>query len=101
MVKFRCTKEKINSYLSKLRITLEKVDDANEGSIKINKIVSYIRKLLNNERRFETNQEMLGMRNVFRGIVIKSWTGNDFDASNDRKFNKIIVKKSVLFYTEF
>ena len=37
--------------------------------MKINKIVSDISKSLNNETRFEINQEILGMRNVFRGIV--------------------------------
>ena len=30
-------------------------------------------------------------------IVMKSWIRNDFDTSEDRKQNKIIVKESVLF----
>ena len=50
---------KKNAFLRKLRIKLEKSDDANdanEDSIKINKIVSDIRKFLNNETCFETNQ---------------------------------------------
>ena len=59
-----------------------------------------MKKFLNNETSFEANQEMMGMRNVLRGIVIKSCTCDDFDASEDRKHNKIIAKKAVLFYNE-
>ena len=40
------------------------------------------------------------MRNVFRGIVIKIWIGNNFDTSEDRKCNKIIVKELLLFHTD-
>ena len=97
-------RKKRSACLSKLWRKLEKENDANKDSMKINKIVSDISKLLNNETSFETsfetNQEILGMRNVFRWIVIKSWTGNDFDTSEDRKNNKTIVKESVLFNTE-
>ena len=41
------------------------------------------------------------MRNVFRGMIIKSWTGNNFETSEDRKHNKFIAKDSVMFYDEF
>ena len=51
--------------------------------MKINKIVRDISKNLNNETRFETNQETQGIRNVFRRIVIKIWTGNNFETSED------------------
>ena len=47
---------------------------------------------MNNETSFETNQETLSMRNVLRGTVAKIWKGNDFDASEDEKCNKIIAK---------
>ena len=86
--------------LRKLRSKLEKSDDANEYSIKINKIVIDTSKFLNNDTSFEINQEILGIRNVFRGTLIKIWTGNNFGTSDDRKHNKIIVKESVLFYNE-
>ena len=56
VVKFRCIKERRNAYLSKLRLKLEKVDDANEDQIKTKKIVSDTRTFLNNETSFETTQ---------------------------------------------
>ena len=77
------------------------MDDTNEDLIKTNKIVSDIRTFLKNETSFETNQEVLGMRNVFRGITIKSWTENNFETSEDHKCNKIIVKESVIFCNDF
>ena len=65
MVKCRCAEGKRNEFLNKLGIKLTKVDDANEDLIKINKIVNDIRNFLKNETSFETNQEVLGMRNAF------------------------------------
>ena len=40
------------------------------------------------------------MRNLFRGIVIKIWVVTNFEKSEDRKYNKIIVKEPVAFYNE-
>ena len=59
--------------------------------------MSDIRKNLTNKTIFETNQELLGMRNVIHVIVIKSWIGDNVDTSEDRKQNTIIVNESVLF----
>ena len=47
--------------LSKLRRKFEKEDDANEDSMKINKIASDRRKILNNEISFEK------IKNYWRG----------------------------------
>ena len=77
-----------------------KVDDENEDSI-INKIVSDKRKCLKTETSFETNKEVLGMRNVLRGTTIKSWTGTNFETSEYRNQNKIIIKQSLIFCKEF
>ena len=56
-----------------------------------------ISKFQKNETCFETYQEVLGMRNVFQGTIIKIWKGNNFETREDRKCNKIIVKESVFF----
>ena len=41
------------------------------------------------------------MRNVLRGIVVKSWRVNNIEVSTDHKHNKAIVRESVRFYNEF
>ena len=40
------------------------------------------------------------MQNLFRGIVVKSWKGNNFENSANYKHKKVIVKESVRFYNE-
>lgn len=60
IVKCRCTEEKRNACLSKLRRKLEKEDDTNEDFMKINKIVSDMSKLLNNETIFEKKLRSTG-----------------------------------------
>ena len=40
------------------------------------------------------------MRHLLRGIIIKSWKGTNFETSEYRKYNKILIKKSVMFYKE-
>ena len=59
VVKCRRTDGKRDVCSRKLRSKLVKTDDANEDSIKINKISSDISKCIKNETFFETNQEML------------------------------------------
>ena len=34
-------------------------------------------------------------------MVVKCWTVDDFDNKDDRKYNKLIIKESVLFYSEY
>ena len=97
MAKCRRVEGKRDELLTKSRIKLIKVDDTNEDLLKANKIVSDTSEFLKNETSFETNQEAFGMRNVFRGIRMKSWTGNNFETNEDRKHNIIIVKESACF----
>ena len=86
--------------MSKIRRKLKKVDEMNADREKINMIISDIRKFLNDESTFQTNQELLGMRKNFRGTLVKSWTGDNFQTNKDRKNNNIIAKESVLFCSE-
>ena len=93
-------KRKRTDYLDKLRKEQTRVDASSEDVAKINSLLNDISRYLKNEKSFESNQEMLGMRNMFRGIVVKSWTGNNFETSADCKHNKMIVKESARFYNE-
>ena len=66
VVKCRCAEGKTHAFLNKARKALEKADDASEDVEKINNIVNDISAHLKNETLFETNQEILGLANVFR-----------------------------------
>ena len=38
---------------------------------------------------------------MFREIELKRWAGNNFETSEDRKRNKIIIKESVMCWKDF
>ena len=80
-----------------MRKELEKEYDTSEDVVKINSIVNDISVCFKNEIIFETNQEILGLRNVCRGILIKIWIGNNFETTEDHKCNKFILQESVIF----
>ena len=40
------------------------------------------------------------MRNMFRGIVVKSWKVNGIEVGTNYKHNKLTVRESVTFYNE-
>ena len=44
------------------------------------------------------NQELIELRKVFHGMVVKFWIGEDFNNKDDRKYNEATVKESALFY---
>ena len=101
MVQCGCIESKRNEYLGRLRKKLDKTDCKNVDQVKINAIIRDIQKFLNKESNYQKNQELIGLRNVFRGMAVQCWIGPSFNNNNDRKHNKVIVKESVLFYSEF
>ena len=85
-----CTESKRNEYLGRLRKKIDKADSKNE--VKINAIISDIHTFLQKESNYQTSQELIGLRNLFRGMAFQFWIGDDFKNNNDRKHNKVITK---------
>ena len=50
------------------------------------------------EGEFETTQEFIRFKNLFRGIVMKDWKGIDQKCRRYRNLNKILVRHCTLFY---
>ena len=50
------------------------------------------------EDDYETSQQCVGMKEIFRGIAVKDWKGADFNCAKYHKLNKIIVCHSVQYY---
>ena len=46
-----------------------------------------------------TNQQALGMREVVRGVVVKSWIALPSERMHFRVHNKIVVREAVEFYS--
>ena len=91
---------KRNEHLGRLRKKLDKVDSKNVEQDKINTIISDIQKFLDKEPNFQTNQELIGLRNIFRGIAVQLWICDDFNNNDDKKHNKVTIKESMLVYSE-
>ena len=50
---------------------------------------------------YKTNQEILGMKNIFRGYVVKVWKGTNFAQNKYRKLNRIVVRLSIQYYYKY
>ena len=59
-----------------------------------------IGKYFNEEENFWTNQQVLGMREVLRGIVVKDWVAMPVECIDFTQYNKVLIKKAVVFYCE-
>ena len=60
----------------------------------VNKIINDVQNFFNGENDFWTNKQVLGMREVFRGVVVKSWVAFPTENINFRVHNKIIVHEA-------
>ena len=47
---------------------------------------------------FETNQQVIGMKHLFRGFSVKAWTGNEFDEERHTNFNRIVNQHCMAYY---
>ena len=50
------------------------------------------------EEEYETNQQHVGMKELFRGYVVKDWKGTNLSAIKYETMNKIIARKHVEFH---
>ena len=79
-----------NDVVKKGKVTVYEINIVKEM---INDIV----KIFNKEDFFWKNQQVIGVREVFRGIVVKSWVGMPVESIDFKKYNKILMKKAVEF----
>ena len=53
------------------------------------------------EGDYETSQEFIGFKKLFKGMVVRDWKGADMKYYKYRTLNKILVRKCVYFYKEY
>ena len=49
---------------------------------------------------YKTNQVSIGMKELFRGFIIKVWKEVNFSSSKYHELNKILVNHTIKFYRE-
>ena len=74
-----------------------------KNEIDVNEMMSFCEDILvcleeDEEAECETNQQCVGMKELFRGYVIRDWMGLNFSTKKYRYVNKIIVSECVCFY---
>ena len=52
------------------------------------------------EDEFETCQQYIGMKELFRGYVVRNWKETNFNTTKYAELNKILVWNVVLFYNK-
>ena len=52
------------------------------------------------EEECETSQWMIGIKELFRGCIVKAQTGVDMNYDKHRKLNKIVVRERVEYYAK-
>ena len=60
-----------------------------------------ISKYSNNGDDYYTNQQLIGHKDIFRGVVVKEWVMGNDNNINFHTCNKVLVKSSVTFYHDY
>ena len=66
----------------------------------MNEIVRDISKYFDGDENYWTNQQVIGLREIFRGVVVTNWVAMPLERVNFLAHNKIIVREAVKFYSE-
>ena len=87
-------------FVKNLLIEMLKERPKEVDRIDIFDIIEDILKYLDEDEEgdFETSQEFIGFKYLFRGIVMRDWKGSNLRCRKYRKLNKILVKHCALFY---
>ena len=52
------------------------------------------------EDEYETNQHLIGMKELFRGCVVKMWEGTNANCNKYKVLNKIVVRRCAECYVK-
>ena len=72
--------------------------------VRVDLIISFVedivRYLEEEEDEYETNQYLIGMKELFRGYVVAMWEGTNVNSKKFKTMNKIVVKRCVEHYVK-
>ena len=49
----------------------------------------------------ESNQQYIGIKELFRGYIAKVWHGTKFALTKYQELNKIIIKECIAYYMKY
>ena len=96
------TDELKQEYLDELKKTILKEKITDDEKIIVDMILDDINTyLFSKDNEYNTTQHIIGMKMIFRGWVVKNWINiNQQTSISMKRINKIIVKRSVLYYSK-
>ena len=71
-----------------------------EEKVIVQEMLNDVNKYFNNNDDYYTNQQLIGHRELFRGVVVKEWVIENQNNINFHAYNKVLVKSCVQFYHE-
>ena len=57
--------------------------------------------LIDKHNEYETNQQYIGIKNLFRGVVIKVWFGMTFSQTKYEDCNKVLIREYIRYYEKY
>ena len=63
-------------------------------------MVNDMNKFFNNSNDYCTNHQLIGHRDLFRGVTVKEWVMGNHNVSKFHACNKVLVKSCFHFYHE-
>ena len=78
---------------------------ANKGRIEDEVILNLIEDIVvyfdnGEEDEYVSSQQYVGMRELFRGFIVKDWVEADFNCKQYSELNKIVIANAVKFYNQ-
>ena len=99
VIKCRSVRHMQREFIKNLTIDLVK---ENKARIDEEKILNLIEDIVvyfedGDEDEYESSQQHVGMKNLFRGFIVKDWEGANFNCVKYSQLNKIVIVNAVKF----
>ena len=100
VVKYKATRQVRKKFVKELLLELQKAKPDNVDGEETLSFVEDILRCLDDDdsEECETNQGIIGIRDLFRGHVVKVWSGTHFSDRKHHKLNKISLRLCVKHY---
>ena len=92
VVQYRYNNECKVEFILKIQDEFDKIKQKTVKEEEIEQMLYNIRMfLVNCKEEFMTNQSYISFQNIFRGFIIKVWSGTNFGSKKYVKYNKVSV----------
>ena len=91
IVQYRTNFEIKVDFIIDLKDKLMNAKSTSMSKDEIDRIILDIRMYLTNQNEYESNQQYLECKALFRGYIIIDWFSSDFSTAKYREYNRVLV----------